>query len=77
MSVPAADDGHTSSAARQDERNRARNDERRYMTLATRLAIAMILLVAIAVAAVGWLSYWSVEQAVLPRVSTASKPIRG
>jgi PAS domain S-box-containing protein len=68
MSVPAADDGHTSSAARQDERNRARNDERRYMTLATRLAIAMILLVAIAVAAVGWLSYWSVEQAVLPRV---------
>ena len=68
MSVPAADDGHTSSAARRDERNRARNDERRYMTLATRLAIAMILLVAIAVAAVGWLSYWSVEQAVLPRV---------
>ena len=38
------------------------------MTLATRLAIAMILLVAIAVAAVGLLSYWGVEQAVLPRV---------
>ena len=36
------------------------------MTLTTRLAIAMILLVAIAVAAVGLLSYWSVEQAVLP-----------
>ena len=38
------------------------------MTLATRLAIAMILLVAIAVSAVGWLSYRSVEQALLPRV---------
>jgi len=38
------------------------------MTLATRLAIAMVLLVAIAVSAVGWLSYRSVEQALLPRV---------
>jgi PAS domain S-box-containing protein len=38
------------------------------MTLATRLAIAMVLLVAIAVSAVGWLSYRSLEQAVLPRV---------
>ncbi len=38
------------------------------MTLATRLAIAMVLLVAIAVAAVGWLSYRSLEQALLPRV---------
>lgn len=38
------------------------------MTLATRLAIAMILLVAIAVAAVGWLSHYSLEQAFLPRV---------
>ena len=38
------------------------------MTLATRLAIAMILLVAIAVSAVGWLSYRSLEQALLPRV---------
>jgi hypothetical protein len=38
------------------------------MTLATRLAIAMILLVAIAVTAVGWLSQRSLEQALLPRV---------
>lgn len=38
------------------------------MTLTTRLAIAMILLVAIAVSAVGWLSYRSLEQALLPRM---------
>src|ERR1700712_295087 len=38
------------------------------MTLATRLAIAMILLVAIAVTAVGWLSYRSLEQTLVPRV---------
>jgi PAS domain S-box-containing protein len=38
------------------------------MTLATRLAIAMVLLVAIAVSAVGWLSYRSLEQALLPRI---------
>nr|WP_201724174.1 PAS domain S-box protein [Bradyrhizobium centrolobii] len=37
------------------------------MTLATRLAIAMILLVAIAVSAVGLVSYRSLEQALLPR----------
>jgi PAS domain S-box-containing protein len=38
------------------------------MTLATRLAIAMTFLVAIAVIAVGWLSYRSLEQTLLPRV---------
>jgi PAS domain S-box-containing protein len=38
------------------------------MTLATRLAIAMILLVAVAVSAVGWLSHYSLERAFLPRV---------
>jgi PAS domain S-box-containing protein len=38
------------------------------MTLTTRLAIAMILLVVIAVTAVGWLSYRSLEQGFLPRV---------
>ena len=38
------------------------------MTLTTRLAIAMILLVALAVSAVGWLSYRNLEQALLPRV---------
>src|SRR5581483_6210065 len=40
----------------------------RGLTLTTRLAVAMILLVAIAVLAVGWLSYRSLERAVLPRV---------
>lgn len=38
------------------------------MTLTTRLAVAMIALVAIAVTAVGWLSYRSLEQQILPRV---------
>jgi PAS domain S-box-containing protein len=38
------------------------------MTLTTRLAVAMILLVAVTVSAVGWLSYHSLEQALLPRV---------
>ncbi|WP_426410367.1 PAS domain S-box protein [Bradyrhizobium ganzhouense] len=38
------------------------------MTLATRLAIAMILLVAVAVSAVGWLSHYSLERAFLPRM---------
>jgi PAS domain S-box-containing protein len=38
------------------------------MTLTTRLAIAMSLLVAVAVSAVGWLSYRNLEQVILPRV---------
>ncbi|WP_454621837.1 PAS domain S-box protein [Bradyrhizobium cenepequi] len=38
------------------------------MTLTTRLAIAMIALVAIAVGAVAWLSYRNLEQAIVPRV---------
>ncbi|MGB8397767.1 PAS domain S-box protein [Bradyrhizobium sp.] len=38
------------------------------MTLTTRLALAMIALVAIAVSAVGWFSYRGLEQAILPRV---------
>jgi PAS domain S-box-containing protein len=38
------------------------------LTLTTRLAGAMILLVAAAVFAVGWLSYRSLEQALIPRV---------
>jgi PAS domain S-box-containing protein len=38
------------------------------MTLTTKLAVAMIALVAIAVSAVGWLNYQAVEQALLPRV---------
>ena len=38
------------------------------MTLTTRLAIAMSLLVAFAVSAVGWLSYRNLEQVLLPRI---------
>src|SRR6185437_4374160 len=38
------------------------------LTLTTRLAVAMIVLVAGAVFAVGWLSYRSLEQALIPRV---------
>jgi PAS domain S-box-containing protein len=38
------------------------------MTLTARLAIAMIMLVTIAVTAVGWLSYRSLEQVIPPRV---------
>jgi PAS domain S-box-containing protein len=38
------------------------------MTLTTRLAVAMIALVAIAVTAVGWLSYRGLEQMIPPRV---------
>jgi PAS domain S-box-containing protein len=38
------------------------------MTLTTRLAIAMILLVAVAVSAVGWLSYRNLEHTLLPRI---------
>jgi PAS domain S-box-containing protein len=45
-----------------------RNGAKTNMTLTARLAIAMILLVAIAVSAVGWLNYRSLEQALLPRV---------
>ena len=40
----------------------------RDMTLTTRLAIAMILLVAIAVSAVGWLGYRDLEQDLLQRI---------
>ncbi len=38
------------------------------MTLTARLTVAMILLVAITVSAVGWLSYRNLEHALLPRV---------
>src|SRR6476659_10327380 len=44
------------------------------MTLTTRLAIAIIALVAIAVSAVGWLSYRNLEQALLPRVLDRIEP---
>src|SRR4029079_6610425 len=49
------------------------------MTLATRLAVAMVGLVAIAVSAVGWLNYRNLEQALLlrarDRIETHSRQI--
>src|SRR5688572_587413 len=49
------------------------------MTLTTRLAIAMIALVALAVSAVGWLSYRNLEQALLlrarDRIETHSRQV--
>ena len=49
------------------------------MTLTTRLAIAMVALVAIAVSAVGWLSYRNLEQALLlrarDRIETHSRQV--
>ena len=73
MSYPAIDTKLASDAKLASRLARTRPSERRGgmlagFTLATRLAIAMILLVAIAVTAVGWLNYRSLEQALLPRV---------
>jgi hypothetical protein len=68
MSAPAADnEGSTASGqiGRDHPGNAATSIP---MTLATRLAIAMILLVAVTVAAVGWLGYRNISQAVIPRV---------
>src|SRR5262249_37089591 len=44
------------------------NAAQRAMTLTTRLAIAMILLVAIAASAVGWLGYRDLARELLPRI---------
>jgi len=67
MSTPATDDGST-SAARGQNRPEYPSPANIPMTLATRLAVAMILLVTVTVAAVGWLGYRSITQAVVPRV---------
>ncbi|MCP3474795.1 PAS domain S-box protein [Bradyrhizobium sp. CCGUVB1N3] len=64
MSAPAADDKDLRSVPGQNTRGHSGIP----MTLATRLAIAMILLVAVTVAAVGWLGYRNLTQAVIPRV---------
>ncbi|MDA9528560.1 histidine kinase [Bradyrhizobium sp. CCBAU 25338] len=67
----AADDQDTSSAPgrnRRDTASPATPPMRLATTLATRLAIGMILLVAVTVAAVGWLGYRNTTQAVIPRV---------
>ncbi|TYO66517.1 PAS domain S-box protein [Bradyrhizobium hipponense] len=68
MSAPAADDEDVRSVPGQNRRGDSSNDANIGMTLATRLAIAMILLVAVTVAAVGWLGYRNITQAVIPRV---------
>ena len=72
MSAPAADDKNASSAAsrkwRSDAAGPAKLPMRAATTLGTRLAIAMTLLVAVTVAAVGWLGYRNTTQAVIPRV---------
>ncbi|WP_024343006.1 PAS domain S-box protein [Bradyrhizobium japonicum] len=72
MSAPAADDKNAPSAPGQTWRGgtaiAANVPMRLATTLATRLAVAMILLVAITVAAVGWLGYRNTTQAVIPRV---------
>ncbi|MGW1418937.1 PAS domain S-box protein [Bradyrhizobium manausense] len=72
MSVPAADEGSITAPQGQSRRDRpgspANVPVRLGTTLATRLAIAMILLVAITVGAVGWLGYRNTTQAVIPRV---------
>ncbi|QIO30424.1 PAS domain S-box protein [Bradyrhizobium sp. 1(2017)] len=68
MSAPAADDKELQSVAGRNKRGHSGSGANFHMTLATRLAIAMILLVAVTVAAVGWLGYRNITQAVIPRV---------
>jgi len=73
MSMPAANDGSASSSARDRHGSNlagspANVPVRQGTTLATRLAIAMTLLVAVTVGAVGWLGYRNTTQAVIPRV---------
>src|SRR3954447_16489779 len=67
MSAPAADDKNLHSVPTEHGRHSG-SGANFAMTLATRLAIAMILLVAVTVAAVGWLGYRNITQAVIPRV---------
>ncbi|MBW5437702.1 PAS domain S-box protein [Bradyrhizobium canariense] len=68
MSAPAADDKNLHSVPTEHGRGHSGSGANFAMTLATRLAIAMILLVAVTVAAVGWLGYRNITQAVIPRV---------
>lgn len=68
MSAPAADDEVASSAQGKNKHGHTESPANIRMTLATRLAIAMILLVTVTVAAVGWLGYRNTTQAVIPRV---------
>ncbi|MCK1361164.1 PAS domain S-box protein [Bradyrhizobium sp. 199] len=68
MSAPAAHENEVRSVPGQNRRGHPANGVNIPMKLATRLAIAMILLVAVTVAAVGWLGYRNTTQAVIPRV---------
>ena len=69
MSAPATDDSAPSAPNQTWRSDTAANIPMRPVTtLATRLAIAMTLLVAVTVAAVGWLGYRNATQAVIPRV---------
>ncbi|WBL79275.1 PAS domain S-box protein [Bradyrhizobium xenonodulans] len=68
MSAPSANDDSLRSVSGQNGRGHSGRGTNIPMTLATRLAIAMILLVAVTVAAVGWLGYRNITQAVIPRV---------
>ena len=68
MSAPAADDEGLRFVPGRKRRGRSESGPNISMTLATRLSIAMILLVAVTVAAVGWLGYRNTTQAVIPRV---------
>lgn len=68
MSAPAADDKNLHSVPTEHGRGYSGSGAIIPMTLATRLAITMILLVAVTVAAVGWLGYRNTTQAVIPRV---------
>ncbi|WP_354036290.1 PAS domain S-box protein [Bradyrhizobium sp. S3.2.6] len=68
MSAPAANDKGLRSVPGRNRRGHAGSGANIPMRLATRLTIAMILLVAVTVAAVGWLGYRNTTQAVIPRV---------
>jgi len=67
MLYRAADD-KTASAVLPDSVPAGTKGGSQGLTLTARLAIAMILLVALTVFAVGWFSYRSLEQALIPRV---------
>ena len=68
MSAPAADNEGSSASGQIGRDHPGGAATSMALTLTTRLAIAMILLVAVTVAAVGWLGYRNTTQAVIPRV---------
>jgi PAS domain S-box-containing protein len=68
MSAPAADNEGSSASGQIGRDHPGSAATSSTLTLTTRLAIAMILLVAVTVAAVGWFGYRNTTQAVIPRV---------